>query len=117
MPFPPASATSISNPLSDAPVSLSSVIICGWIDWKDDVFLPEVWHVELTPIERIRKLDVAPIVEQLDQVDSQANSESDLRTAVMIDDRLFLLGSRPEARKTNLVYNVYFEVPLRRLCS
>ena len=108
MPLPLASA-------SDA--SKASAIICGWFRCVDQTFLPEVWHMELTsPIELIRKLDVAPIV---DKIDLKRDSESDLRTAVMIGDRLFLLGSRPEGsvREDELTYNVYFEVPLHRLCK
>jgi hypothetical protein len=116
MQIPPAATShSSSSPLYPA-AALSSVVICGWMEWANETFVPEVWHMELTPIDRIRKLDIAPIV---DRLDSQLDTESDLRTAVMIGDRLLLLGSRPEgpANESDLRYNVYFEVPLRRLCT
>ena len=71
----------LSPPALPSDASQSSVIICGWIDWVDGTFIPEIWHFELTsPIERIRKLDVAPIV---DRIDSEQKSESDLRSVVI----------------------------------
>jgi hypothetical protein len=108
MPSPPASGLDASQ---------ADVIICGWTDWVDGTFIPEVWHFELTsPIERIRKLDVAPIV---DRIDFQQDFETDLRTVFMNDGRLFLIGSRPEGsvREDELTYNAYFEVPMYRLCK
>ena len=87
------------------------------MSWEDD-FLPEVWYLELTPIERISKLNIAPII---DRLDSQVEPESDLRIAFLIGDRLLLLGSRPGAAdkndESNLMVNAYFEFSLHRLCA
>jgi hypothetical protein len=46
--------------------------------------------------------------------------QAGLQDAVMVGERLFLLGSRPKgarAHNSTRVINTYFEVPIRRLCA
>lgn len=52
-----------------------------------ETLIPEAWHLELTPVEHIRKLNIAPII--IEEVDSRLEEEADLRVTVMIGDRLF----------------------------
>jgi hypothetical protein len=83
------------------------------MDWVNDTLAPEVWHLELTPIERITKLNIIPIIQKIDsQLDSESHLLAGLQNAVMIGERLFLLGTRQ-----GQVFNVYFEVPLHNLCG
>jgi len=115
MPSLPTNAASNLHP--DPP----SVIFCGWIDWADDTICAEVWHLILTPTERIRSLNISPIIAKLDSplLDVDSDLQAGLQDGVMIGDRLFLLGSRPaqNSNQPSKVLNRYLEVPLRRLCA
>ena len=99
----------------------SSAIIFGRMDWPGDTLAAEIWHLELTPIDMIRPLNIAPILAELDSpLDLDSGFQAGLQHAVMIGERLFLLGSRPKAHNSNhptQVFNTYFEVPLHCLCT
>jgi len=103
------------------PDTPSSVIFSGRMDWADNTRCVEVWHLILTPTERIRSLNIAPIIAKLDSplLDVDSCLQAGLQETVMIGDRLFLLGSRPaqNSNQPSKVLNRYLEVPLRRLCA
>lgn len=110
-------STSSTRASQSGRLSSSSVIICGWMACHEDDYLPEIWNLELTPIEHISKLNIAPIV---DHLDSQVEPESDLRVAFVIDEKLFLLGARPGAVNKDddsIRANAYIDFSLRRLCA
>jgi len=69
-----------------ASTSSPSIIICAWIpipDSDDDDAAPELWHLFLTPDERIDRLNIAQQVYELNR---------DFQRFVCVDEKMRLMG-------------------------
>ncbi len=112
---PSASSSTAPTPTSSTS-SESSALICGWANWVGSVNdpTPELWHLELTPKECIRKLNIGPMVHEVG---------SGFEGAALVGDRLLLLGSNADSEENELEaalnpdakYDRYLEISLRSL--
>ncbi|KAJ3515851.1 hypothetical protein NLJ89_g1494 [Agrocybe chaxingu] len=113
----PASAplTLTSNsPLSTSSTSAPCITICGWVPWGKEEAAPELWHLFLTPTERIDCLNISKKVYDLDH---------DFQGVIMAGGKMMLLGYDPpedvkmedagdeDRIDVNAVWNIYIEIP------
>jgi hypothetical protein len=92
-----------------ASTSSPSIIICAWIPIpdpeEDDDAGPELWHLFLTPDERIDRLNIAQQVYELDR---------DFQGFVCVDGKMRLVGHHDErsVEERNKKWNIFLDVPM-----
>jgi len=100
--------------VSTGPTATSSALICGWANWDGSANdpTPEIWHLELTPKEEIRKLNIGPMVHEVG---------SGFEGAALVGDRLLLFGSKVDSEEYEIEaalnpdakYDTCLEISLR----
>jgi hypothetical protein len=90
------------------PLTPYSVIICAFVDVPDtDDVAPEIWHLQLSPEERIECLNIKQKIWDLD---------ADFQGSAYIDGQVRILGTDDpnEEDRSNAKWNTYLDISLKR---